>query len=192
MTVFSPPYSERTHCLDPPQLQRKAGLHNTYFFSSSWGNMPNWFQKGMNSERSCSNTCTGEEGGTITPGGLSCVSVFCFLERTRGGLSFWKRNHGKNYLKHSLQCHFFPPTFHPQHNLGTWSSFPANSSSSALLRLHYEGHHILSSSAPKPYCWIQATRRVAVLLGFFPKMLLIIYQTNWTNIYWPKICQAQG
>lgn len=158
VTVFSPPYSERAHCLDPPQLQRKAGLHNTYYFSSSWGNMSNWFQKGRNSELSCSNVCAGEEGGTITPGGLNCVSVFCFLERTQGGLSFWKRNH-ENYLKHA---------------------YP---SSSALLRLHNEGHHILPSFAPQSSCWIQTTWRLAVLLGFFPQKVINLFTEQTEQIF---------
>ena len=186
VAVFSPPSSERAHCLDPSQLLKKrrcsgspTGLRATYSFSRSWGNMSYWFHIGTHSELSCSNKCTGEGGGTIIPGGPNCVCG------SRDDLCFWKRNDGKNSLKHSFQCHFVPSAFQPPSTTVPWETLVSRPTPASSPPLHYQTHHIFPNLALQPYCWIQIIWGLAVLCHFFPKRF-------WTNTYWPTMCQAQG
>lgn len=142
--------------------------------------MSDWFQKGRNSELSCSKKCTGDGGGTIIPGACNCASKCCFPERTREDLSFWKRNSGKSSLTHSLPPATRCPASQP--NPGTCNSLFPDLVQQPLPTLHCESHHTLPCLAPQPCCWIQIITGISCFVCFPPKRLFT-YSLDKLNRY---------
>ena len=146
-------------------------LQDTHSFSRSWGNMSNWFQRGKDSELSCSYKCPGVGGGTIIPGSSN--------------LCFWKKKPWKELpVALSSMPHCPTTTLASRHNPGVGNSlFP-----DLLQRprpLCTTTCHIFTNLVLQPYCWNQITQELMDLFHFPHKRLR-------TNIYWPTMCQAEG
>lgn len=127
--------------------------------------MSQWFQKGTDSKLSCSNKCTGDEGSTVTP-----VPVW-----TRDDLSFWKRNNGKSFLKHSLQCHLLLSTFQPPKTTLARESPCFQTDPSILASSAWREPSPSPQSASSTFHWIQIIRGLA-LFSFSPKGYLLAEQ----------------
>jgi hypothetical protein len=173
MTAHSLP-SQKEQLLRPiPALvksrTRFSQPHDTHHsFSRSWGSESAWAQTGTDSELDCSKKCTGDGGGTTTPGVSKRVSVYCLPGRHRGGLLSWKRNIAKNAPNHSLQVS-------PQRSTLTRKLAP-DPLQSFLNPLDPKGHPISSSQVPIPIAVFRPHRNRFVL--FFQRGHLFIHSTN--------------